>query len=351
MPDRRLLIATLAALSACADGSATPTEAPDRPQAPPAAARQASPAGPSAADYLDQELRLSHRNLDFLVTGDLEGEDPAGMGIYLERPAGIGLMPMGLTVAQDGRNLWGTGLDEDSGDPYPDWVAVFQSSVGDVFRFREGGRAILGNGVGRPEPHHVLTVQDRENGFVQNVLNLYAGPSGNATRYVRGFNGEGIDFSVARGGRTGLGKDHDPRLHLDVAGDARARRWLQVEEPDQVINVQEVLNVLDDVTALVPLRYTPVVGEATPRYGLLDTSVHDALFPETVYRDPVDGTRSVDYAQMTTLLVAAVKELTARVEALEGGKRVGAVPNLCQPPERRRPGGAAGAPSERTGAR
>lgn len=340
---RRFLVPALALLplSACADGGATPTEAASAAAAPSAVAMDR---GPLARAGTEGQFQLSDGPLDLLISGSLIGEDPAGMGIYMERPRGIGDLPMAVVFRQDGKNLWGTGMDANTNEPYPDYVSVFQSSVGDVFRFREGGSAVLGNGIGRPEAEHVLTIVDRNNTRIENVLNLARSPDGNSRRFLRAFDGSGVAFAVASDGSTGIGKDFSEDVELDVAGQARARAYLQLEEPDLATDVEEVLDVLDEVRQLVPLRYTPTVGDGRPRYGLLDTFVHDALFPETVYRDATDGTRSVDYAQVTTLLVAAVRELTQRVEALEGGGRVGALPNLCRTPERRRP------PGERAGA-
>ncbi len=334
-------LATLSAFAAVACGSAaSPTDAMSGSGGgglPASRIEAAAGAMPRTTDLSGQALRVQHQNLTFLVSGDLLGDDPAGMGIYMDRPSNVGTLPMAVTYRQDGRNLWGTGMDQDTSDPYPDYVSVFQSTAGDVFRFREGGRAILGNGIGRPEAEHVLTIQDKNEPDIENILNLSRGDGAHSSRYIRAFNNGAIEFAVGLGGRVGVGKDYSGDVALDVASDVRARSYLQVEEPDQATNVQEVLNVLDNVARLVPLEYTPTVGDPTPRYGLLDTDIQDKLFPETVKRLGTDNIRSVDYAQVTTLLVAAVKELTQRVEVLEAGGRVGLVPNLCRPPEHRRP--------------
>ena len=335
-------LATLSAFAAACGSAASPTDAMSGsgggglPASRIEADGGAMPA-PRTMDLSGEELRVQHQNLTFLVSGDLLGDDPAGMGIYMDRPSNVGTLPMAVTYRQDGRNLWGTGMDQDTSDPYPDYVSVFQSTSGDVFRFREGGRAILGNGIGRPEAEHVLTIQDKNEPDIENILNLSRGDGAHSSRYIRAFNNGAVEFAVGLGGRVGVGKDYSGDVALDVASDVRARSYLQVEEPDQATNVQEVLNVLDDVARLVPLEYTPTVGDATPRYGLLDTDIQDKLFPETVKRSGTDNVRSVDYAQVTTLLVAAVKELTQRVEAWRAAGRVGGaqpVPPAGAPPPR-----------------
>ena len=55
-------------------------------------------------------------------------------------------------------------------------------------------------------------------------------------------------------------------------------------------------------------------------YGL-DAEQLEEIFPDLVYANE-DGTKSINYVEMVPVLVQAIKELSAKVEALEGGKAV-----------------------------
>jgi len=55
-------------------------------------------------------------------------------------------------------------------------------------------------------------------------------------------------------------------------------------------------------------------------YGL-DAEQLEEVFPDLVYANE-DGTKSINYVEMVPVLVQAIKELSAKVEALESGKAV-----------------------------
>lgn len=269
----------------------------------------------------DGELRVDHGRLRFLVSGAYQGDDPAGFGLSLDRESNQGQAPMGVNFQQDGENLWGLGMDERTELPHPDYVSVFESGTGDVFRFRTGGRAILGKGIGHPEAHHVLTVQDKDNDFIENVLNLYMGPTGHGIRYIRAFDGHGIPFAVGRDGRVGVGGDVSASAMLAVRGDVEGRSFRRVSDERLKEEIRPLGRTLPDIRRLDPVLFrwrdgaTPPVDEV----GLVAQEV-EALFPEVV-RENAEGLKTVDYQAVSLLLLKAVKELADQVDA--GGAGAG----------------------------
>lgn len=258
----------------------------------------------------DGDFRLSHGRFRLRVTGDFIGDDPAGVGITLDRDANQGPRNMGINFQQAGRNLWGLGLDATTSEPFPDYVAVFESGGGDIFRFRQGGRAALGNGVGKPEPHHVLTVADVANDYIANVLNLTMSESGNAIRYIRTFDGGGIPFAVGEGGRTGIGRDYSSSAMLVVAGDIEARQYLTYSDSRLKENIQPLGDVLDHLLLLDPVSFQwRDDGSAEPdsRIGLIAQEVERVL-PGLVAEDE-SGIKTIDYDGLLVLLLRAVQEM------------------------------------------
>jgi hypothetical protein len=87
------------------------------------------------------------------------------------------------------------------------------------------------------------------------------------------------------------------------------------------INEKNVTGRIEDglakVNTLTPARFTWKSDEAnTPQVGLIAQEVQ-AVLPEVV-ADNGDGVLGVRYVEVIPLLVAAIQELSARVEALEG---------------------------------
>ena len=76
--------------------------------------------------------------------------------------------------------------------------------------------------------------------------------------------------------------------------------------------------------ASLPKDIQPTLMEkqtlAKQHYGL-DADQLKEVFPDLVYENE-DGTKSINYVEMVPILIQAIKELSAKVEALEGGKTI-----------------------------
>ena len=81
----------------------------------------------------------------------------------------------------------------------------------------------------------------------------------------------------------------------------------------------EVETIADALTLVCALRGVRFTMDGTRQIGVIAQEV-DPILPEVVHED-LRGQLSVAYGNITGLLIEAVKELTARVAALEGDRR------------------------------
>lgn len=79
-----------------------------------------------------------------------------------------------------------------------------------------------------------------------------------------------------------------------------------------------ITGALDGVEQLRPVRfvYLPGQGENGPQYGLRPSDLA-RVYPELVRSDLLTGVQSVNTAQLTPILVEALKELMVRLRKLE----------------------------------
>lgn len=273
---------------------------------------------PQAALHLRAgDFRVENGGFRFLVSGDYQGEDPAGYGVSLNRATSAGSGPMGITFQQDEQNYWGLGLDENTVQPYPDYVSVFETAAGDIFRFRSGGRALLGNGVGHPEANHVLTLVDRENSFIENVLNLRMETSGNGARLIHGSTADDPQavFAVGRDGSVGIGRDVSATSMLTVDGSVEALSFLRLSDARLKTSVTPLTNSLDRVRALRPVSFLwQDAQEVGGQTGLIAQEVAQVV-PNAVDQND-EGYQRVDYQAISIELLRAVQELSAEVDRL-----------------------------------
>ena len=77
--------------------------------------------------------------------------------------------------------------------------------------------------------------------------------------------------------------------------------------------------VLPTLAQLRPVRFTflPGQGEDGPQYGLLPSNLA-RVYPELVRTNLMNGTQTINTAQLTPILVEAIKELNAQLLLLQG---------------------------------
>ncbi|MFC6226061.1 tail fiber domain-containing protein [Hymenobacter artigasi] len=121
-------------------------------------------------------------------------------------------------------------------------------------------------------------------------------------------------------GNVGIGTTA-PGVRLDVAGDARATSFTTSSDRRFKQNIRPLTSALSAVLALQGMRYewntlgVQHGGKAnTAQVGLIAQEV-EKIYPELVSTD-ADGFKSVNYAQLTPVLIEAIKELAAQNEAL-----------------------------------
>lgn len=80
-----------------------------------------------------------------------------------------------------------------------------------------------------------------------------------------------------------------------------------------------LVGVLPTLTKLKPVRFTflPGQGEEGVQYGLLPGDLA-RVYPELVRTNLMNGTQTINTAQLTPLLVEAIKELNAQLVVLQG---------------------------------
>ena len=248
---------------------------------------------------------------DQLLTATITGEPLPGsgsIGIRLDRAADTEQRPLGISWTLSGEERWSVGLDERA-DPFPDFVLLYNTGVGDVFRVADGAHFQMGAGIGPSPTEHLLFLNDMEGSGNENILNMQIG--GDATRLVRAMDAEsgGIPFAVGVDGSVGIGKDHptEPGLMLDVLGDARAYSWETYSDARLKEDVRPMGSVLERLSRLqaVQFRWRESGQEDI---GVLAQEV-EAVFPELVTER--GGVKTVDYSGLTAVLLAAVSELAA----------------------------------------
>jgi len=112
-------------------------------------------------------------------------------------------------------------------------------------------------------------------------------------------------------------------VSLKVSGDIQAGSVTSYSDARLKTDIEEVANGMDKVKALHPVFYNwisgaPGVNPGHKELGFLAQEV-EAVLPGVVRTDSSDafGKKSVAYDRVVSVLVAAVKELDARLAALE----------------------------------
>ncbi len=246
-------------------------------------------------------------------------EGSGTVGLRFERNTATAQRPLGLTWTMSGAERWALGVDEGA-ESFPDFVLLYNTDVGDIFRVADKAHFQMGAGVGPTPTEHLLFLNDRPGSGNENVLNMQS--YSNADRFIRTQDeGGGIPFAVGTNGAVGIGKDRPTQtgLMLDVVGDARAESWETFSDARLKMNIQPLTNVLERLAVLQAVQFQ-WKESGKQDIGVLAQDV-EKVFPELVSER--DGMKSVDYSGLTAVVLQAIAELAAQ----------------CAPPERAAGGG------------
>ena len=163
---------------------------------------------------------------------------------------------------------------------------------------------------------------------------LSGGSAGNPSIELRG-NGKtpyldfaetsGVDFTtrlISSGGVLSVNGAGSGGLLMQVNGSLKATSYSNISDARFKTNVRPLGSALASVLALRGVRYDwNALGvrhggtAGAPQVGLLAQEV-EKIYPELVSTD-ADGYKAVNYAQLTPVLIEALKEQQAQIEALK----------------------------------
>lgn len=262
----------------------------------------------SQRNVFTQPQTFFHRLLVATFTGE-PTEGSGTVGLRFDRNRDTQLSPLGMSWTLSGAERWALGLDADA-ESFPDFVLLYNTGVGDIFRVGDGAHFQMGAGVGPSSDDHLLHLNDRPGSGNRNVLSLQSW--GEATNLVTTLDADGgVPWEVARDGTMGVGTGApDNGLKLDVAGVARSRGWETVSDARLKEDVRPLTGVLDRIARLQAVHFRwRASGEED--VGVLAQELEE-VFPELV--SDRDGVKSVDYAGLTAVLLGAVAELAELYE-------------------------------------
>lgn len=190
-------------------------------------------------------------------------------------------------------------IGSQGGSPYP---IVFETDSAERMRINSSGNLLVGATSASVSPaHHLIQGGNELNlaGAIASSTIYFNYRAGTTLTALRFMNGTGTTSYVACYG-TSFTNSSDYRIKTDV---------------------QEVGSVLEKVAQLRPLNYIKegVIGR---EFGLIAHEAQ-AVFPDIVSgeKDAVDEDgdmeiQGIDYAQLSTILVKAIQEQQAQIEAL-----------------------------------
>jgi hypothetical protein len=116
-------------------------------------------------------------------------------------------------------------------------------------------------------------------------------------------------------GNVGIGKT--PTVALDVSGDIKATGNITAYSDERFkTNIYPIMNALEKVSKMRGVSYTARGGNN--RIGVIAQEI-EKIIPEVVLTDDTEEHyKSVDYGNIVAVLIEAIKELNAKVDALSG---------------------------------
>jgi hypothetical protein len=127
-----------------------------------------------------------------------------------------------------------------------------------------------------------------------------------------------IDGGVSGTNNIGIKKDANSSYSLDVSGAIRASGDITAFSDARVKeNINPIVNALEKIRELRGVTYTGI-GSTVKKIGVIAQEI-EKILPEVVATDDTpDHYKSVAYGNITALLIEGIKELAAKVDALEG---------------------------------
>jgi energy-converting hydrogenase Eha subunit B len=119
-------------------------------------------------------------------------------------------------------------------------------------------------------------------------------------------------------GSVGIGNTPDSTYKLDVTGKIRATDDIIAFSDERVKkNIYTIENALEKIRNLRGVCYTPI-DSSVKKIGVIAQEI-EKILPEVVSTDSSpDQYKSVAYGNIVALLIEGIKELAAKVDALEG---------------------------------
>jgi hypothetical protein len=142
-----------------------------------------------------------------------------------------------------------------------------------------------------------------------------------STQAITFYPGQSRSVTFSTGGNVGIGSN-SPGYPLDVNGTARVTTLIETSSKRYKKNIKTLPSQLEVINELRPVTFKwkdKTKGEDT-QYGLIAEEVQ-TIVPEAVALNDKGETEAVSYTKLVPILIKAVQELRAKVEALENKRQ------------------------------
>jgi hypothetical protein len=163
---------------------------------------------------------------------------------------------------------------------------------------------------------------------------------GNDADDTLGFRQAGAERMTIRSGTVGIGTSTpDSNYKLDVNGEAIGEKFNETSDARLKKNIKPLTDVLERLSGVHGISYEwnetyEALGRASKKreIGIIAQDVQK-VFPELVTTWSAEKYLAVDYGRLTAVLVEAIKELNAKMEALQ--ERVSKLETQPRPTQRK----------------